>query len=74
MTFWGGHERQGENITRVVVPEYQPSSATLVVGGNIYKPSAKTQNVAVGKMGLDAGTIVLIAIPVGVFLIWLLRK
>lgn len=73
MTFWGSHERQG-NVTHVVIPEYQPSSATLVVGGNLYKPSAQAQNVAVGHMGLDAGTIVLIAIPVGIFLIWLLKR
>lgn len=62
------------DVTRVVVPEYQPSSATLVLGGTLYKPSAKTQNVAVGRVGLDAGTIVLIAIPVGIFLIWLLKR
>lgn len=73
MTFWGSHERQG-NVTYVEVPEYQPSSASLTVGGNFYKPSAKSENVAVGRLGLDAGTIVLIAVPVGIFLIWLWRR
>lgn len=58
----------------VTIPEYQPSQASITLGGNIYKPSQKAENVTVGRVGLDVGTIALVAIPIGIILIWLWRK
>lgn len=59
----------------VITPEYQPSQASITVGGDpFYKASGGTENIAVKRAGLDVGTVALIGIPLGIFFVWMLLR
>ena len=63
------------DVVYITVPEYQPSSATLTIGGTpFYGTSGKTESISVKKAATEGFPILLIGIPIALIVGWLVLR